>query len=72
MAETVTINGMQFEKTKLVPNYRGEYDTNPCEECHLNLSWVDYGSETPCLTVNCNRREVYTIIGGMDNLKRKL
>ena len=40
-------------------------------ECHLNLSWVDYGSEIPCLKVNCNRREVYTIVGGMDKLKRK-
>ena len=71
MKETITINGMRFEKTNLIPNHKGEYDTNPCEECHLNIHWVDYGKENPCLKVKCNRKEVYMIIGGVDKLKSK-
>ena len=69
--DIITINGMRFEKTHLIPNSQGVYDKNACAECHLNLPWVDYGKEDPCLKVVCNHHAVWYIIGGVEKLKPK-
>lgn len=77
MDETITINGMVFECTHLIPNFIGKHDTNPCDECDLNISWVDYGTDDPCKDVKgcagkcCKSHDVYSIRGGVDNLKQK-
>lgn len=69
--DIITINGMRFEKSHLTPNSQGVYDTNACAECHLNLPWVDYGAEDPCFKVVCNHHAVWSIVGGVNKLKRK-
>lgn len=71
--KNVVINGMEFKLENLVPNYRGEFDTNPCDECHLNLTWADYGTEHPCRLVECHAAKhiVWNIVGGLENIKAK-
>lgn len=77
MAEVIEVNGMRFEKVRLCPNFKGEYSSYPCPECHLDISWVDYGEDYPCRKVDdCawrNRKDphVWCIVGGMENLKLK-
>lgn len=71
--EVITVNGMRFEKSHLIPNSQGVYDTNACKECHLNIPWVDYGVENPCfkVVVVCNHHAVWSIVGGVNKLKPK-
>jgi hypothetical protein len=76
MENIIEINGMKFEKTRLLPNFQGVYDSDPCSECHLNIHWVDYGGKCLCGKIDCariNRKEpyVYCIAGGVENLKNK-
>lgn len=77
MTDVIEINGMKFVKTRLCPNFQGIYASDPCPECHLNLSWVDYGNDYPCRMVDdCawkNRKDpnVWCIEGGVENLKPK-
>ena len=76
MAETVEVNGMTFQRTKLLPNYQGVYDSDPCSECHLDIHWVDYGGKCLCGEIDCarmNRKDphVWTIVGGVEQLKSK-
>ena len=76
MAETVEVNGMTFQRTKLLPNYQGVFDSDPCSECHLDIHWVDYGDKCLCGEIDCakiNRKDphVWTIVGGVEKLKPK-
>lgn len=76
MTEIIKVNGMKFEKTKLLPNFQGVYASNPCPECHLDIHWVDYGGVNMCREVDCawkNRKDPYVwcIVGGVGNLKPK-
>ncbi len=76
MSEVIEVNGMKFEKTRLLPNFQGVYASDPCPECHLGIHWVDYADKCLCGKIDCarmNRKDphVWCIIGGLDNLKRK-
>lgn len=76
MEDVITVNGMKFEKTRLLPNFQGIYDSDPCLECHLDIDWVDYGGERLCGKIDCANRNrnshyVWTIVGGTDKLKSK-
>lgn len=76
MADVIEVNGMKFEKTRLMPNFQGIYDSDPCSECDLNIHWVDYGDKCMCGKVDCvskNRKDhhVWCIVGGIEKLKSK-
>lgn len=62
--EKITINGMQFQTDRLLPNYRGEYDCI-CENCVFDVDWVDFGKVNPCRKVKCARTKDIT-----DNLDK--
>ena len=46
----IIIVGDKFIATRLIPNYKGEYDCR-CEECHFHLDWTSFGQYKHCQKV---------------------
>ena len=70
----IIIDGDKFVATRLMPNFKGEYDCR-CEECHLSLDWTTFGQYKHCDKVKCidrnfdeGNRNVWIREGGLDGV----
>ena len=70
----IIIDGDKFIATRLIPNYKGEYDCR-CEECHFHLDWAFFGQYKHCQKVKCidrhfneGNRNVWIRENGLDGV----